>query len=127
MCPVRTDGCGQQVSDTWSMCRVGSDRAGVVRGETGSEFRDSGTHYLAIDRFQLLQCGQHKDGRLAHPGLRLTQHVHGQNGLRDAFMLHCKKTEAGNDTHRYDRSFESVSGRVHISNASRDTVGCHRT
>lgn len=42
---------------------------------------------LSIDRFDLLQCRQHKHGSLAHTRLGLAQDVHAQNSLRDAFML----------------------------------------
>ena len=45
---------------------------------------------LSVLRLDLLQGGQHEDGRLAHPGLGLAQDVHAEHGLRDALMLHCK-------------------------------------
>jgi len=38
---------------------------------------------------ELLQNGNHKDGRFAHPRLGLTQHIIAQNGVRNTFILDC--------------------------------------
>ncbi len=43
--------------------------------------------YLSVDGFQLLQGCQDKNSRLAHAGFRLTQDVHAENSLWDAFVL----------------------------------------
>mmetsp|Transcript_67655 Transcript_67655/g.209187 ORF Transcript_67655/g.209187 Transcript_67655/m.209187 type:complete len:267 (+) Transcript_67655:509-1309(+) len=40
---------------------------------------------------QLLQTGEHEDGRLAHAGLGLAKHVRAQNGLRDALVLDLRR------------------------------------
>ena len=52
---------------------------------------------LAVDRLQLLQHGQDKDGGLAHARLGLAQDVHAQDGLGDALVLDCgeRGREAG--------------------------------
>lgn len=42
---------------------------------------------LSIDGFNLLQCGQHKHGGLAHTRFGLAQDVHAQDSLWDAFVL----------------------------------------
>ena len=39
----------------------------------------------------LLQHAEHKHSRLPHAGLGLAQHVHAQDGLRDALVLHCEQ------------------------------------
>ena len=45
---------------------------------------------LSINRFNLLQGGQHKHSRLAHTRLGLTEDVHTQDSLWDALMLDCR-------------------------------------
>jgi len=47
--------------------------------------------YLSVDGFQLLQGCQDKNSRLAHAGFRLTQDVHAENSLWDAFVLNWNK------------------------------------
>ena len=49
---------------------------------------DNGAN-LALLGLQLLQDGQHEHSRLAHARLGLAQHVHAQNRLGYAFVLHC--------------------------------------
>lgn len=48
--------------------------------------RGKHTH-LSVNRLNLLQSSQHKDGRLAHPRLGLAQDVHAQDGLGNTLML----------------------------------------
>ena len=48
---------------------------------------------LAGHGLKLLQHGQHEHRRLAHAGLGLADHVHPQNRLRDALVLHCDGRE----------------------------------
>lgn len=43
---------------------------------------------LTIYGLDLLQSGEHKDGRLAHTRLGLADDVHAEDGLRDALVLH---------------------------------------
>ena len=45
---------------------------------------------LVLDGHQLLKNGQDEDGSLTHTRFGLADDVHTQNGLRDAFLLHCK-------------------------------------
>ena len=47
--------------------------------------------YLSINGFKLLQCSENKHSSLAHARLSLAQHIHTQNGLWDAFVLHCNE------------------------------------
>jgi len=42
---------------------------------------------FAIDWFQLLQSGKYKDSSFAVAGLCLTENIHSQHGLRNAFLL----------------------------------------
>ena len=42
--------------------------------------------YLSVDRLQLLEGGQHEDGRLAHTRLGLAQDVHSQDGLNNSLI-----------------------------------------
>ena len=44
--------------------------------------------YLPVHRIQLLEGRQDEDGRLAHTRLGLAKHVHAQDRLRNAFVLH---------------------------------------
>mmetsp|Transcript_23195 Transcript_23195/g.59615 ORF Transcript_23195/g.59615 Transcript_23195/m.59615 type:complete len:401 (+) Transcript_23195:292-1494(+) len=43
---------------------------------------------LCLFGLELVQHGQHKHGRLAHARLGLADHVHAQDGLRNALVLH---------------------------------------
>merc|ERR1719237_716083 len=60
-----------------------ADLEGELPGVAHDEHGD-----LSVLRLDLLQGGQHEDGRLAHPGLGLAQDVHAEHGLRDALVLH---------------------------------------
>lgn len=51
--------------------------------------------HLAIHWLQLLQAGDDKHRGLAHARLGLADHVHAQDGLRDALVLHCKRRGGG--------------------------------
>ena len=46
---------------------------------------------LPLLRLQLLQHREHKDCCLPHARLCLTEHVHAQDGLWYALVLHCNK------------------------------------
>merc|ERR1711937_502270 len=46
---------------------------------------------LALDRLELLECGEHKHSGLAHTRLGLAQHIHPQDGLRNALALHFRR------------------------------------
>ena len=43
-----------------------------------------------LRQVELLQGGEDEHSRLAHARLRLADHVHTQDGLRDAFVLDCR-------------------------------------
>ena len=43
--------------------------------------------HLRLLRLQLVQAREHEDGRLPHPRLCLAEHVHAEDGLRDALVL----------------------------------------
>lgn len=43
--------------------------------------------YVVLGGLELLQSGQDKDGRLAHTRLGLTQYIHAEHGLGNAFVL----------------------------------------
>jgi hypothetical protein len=43
--------------------------------------------YLAVDRFQLLESGKDENGGFSVTGLRLTEHIHAENGLGNTFLL----------------------------------------
>ena len=47
--------------------------------------------HLAVHRLQLLQGGDDEHRGLAHAGLGLADHVHAQDGLGDALVLHCEQ------------------------------------
>ena len=70
---------------------------------------------LAVDGLELVQRREDEHGGFAHPGLGLADHVHAQDGLRDAFVLHCisetksafspcslRVAATASDTGRYD-------------------------
>lgn len=50
-------------------------------------YKETFLPHLTINRFQLLQCGQHKHSCLSHTRLGLTKDIHGQNSLRNALVL----------------------------------------
>ena len=44
---------------------------------------------LSIHGLNLLEGGNHEDGRLAHAALGLTDDIHSKDGLGDALVLNC--------------------------------------
>jgi hypothetical protein len=64
-----------------------------LKGQFASVAKNNDVSF-SVDGSQLVQCGQHKNGGLAHARLGLTDNIHTENGVGNAFMLNCwnKKT-----------------------------------
>jgi hypothetical protein len=79
-------------------CTSSSDKGGLLKGrpkethlvgELARVTQHDGGDLRRGGGLDLLQHAEHEDGCLAHAGLGLAQHVHAQDRLGDALVLHC--------------------------------------
>lgn len=70
---------------------------------------------LAIHRLQLLQRRDDEHGGLAHARLGLADHIHAQNGLGDALVLHCGAAVGGRQTCWVSRSRGQAANMLSVA------------